>query len=111
MQALSLARLYLDAFFGHEPVDGLENLLADDLDFEGPLFRFSTAKAYLDSLRESPPKDASYQIVSEYEDSDSACLIYRFTKPGIDTLMAQYFQVKDGKISKIRLIFDATAFS
>lgn len=110
MGALDLAKQFMDAFFGGHPCDDMEDLLSVDLDFEGPFFKCTTASDYLKSLNDNPPEDASYELIHQYEDKDTACVFYQFSKPGIDTLMAQYFEVKDGKISKIRLVFDASQF-
>lgn len=111
MTPLELALKYMAAFFGEAPLTSMEALLADDLIFRGPFFEFESAKAYLASLKKDPPIDVKYRILDEYEKKDSACLIYQFSKPGVQTSMAQTFEVSDGKITKITLIFDTKAFT
>jgi hypothetical protein len=98
-------------FYGDTPLESMEAILADDLIFRGPVYEFSSAKDYLESLRANPPIGAKYQIVKVYEDDNSVCFIYLFSKPGIETLMAQTFEVDNGKINKINLIFDTKAFT
>lgn len=98
-------------FYGDEPFASMADLLADDLIFEGPYFQYSNAKDYLESLKADPPTAVKYQLVKVYKDADSACLIYKFSKPGIETVMVQTFDVADGKICKINLIFDTKAFT
>ena len=110
MHPLELAHKYIAAFFGETPLESMAALLADKLIFEGPFYTFNTARDYLVSLQDDPPKDVSYTILNAYEDESSACLIYKFRKPGIEVLMAQYFEVADSKITKIRLIFDTKKF-
>ena len=89
----------------------MTELFADDLVFEGPFYRSSTAKEYMDRLREDPPADVHYVMEKAYADENSACLVYLFSKPGVETRMAQTFEIADGKIGKIKLVFDSNAFT
>lgn len=107
---LKLAESYMKAFFGPAPLEELEILLADELVFEGPFHQSRSAKEYLQALRDSPLDDAHYIIEKAYEDENSACLIYVFSKPGVKTRMVQTFEVADNRICKINLVFDARAF-
>ena len=45
-----------------------------------------------------------------FENENSVCLVYQFSKPGVKTRMIQTFEINDGKISKIKLVFDTKAF-
>ena len=105
---LDLAMAWMDAFFGNDP-NAMRPLLADDLAFEGPQARFDSAEAYLVSLEASPP-EGEYELLEAFENGDTACLIYRFIKPGIDLPMAQVFTARGEKIKVIRLIFDSAPF-
>ena len=107
---IQLAEQYMRCFYGKAPLDDMEPLLANDLVFRGPLFQFSSAKDYLQALKADPPAAASYQMIKIFEIEDSVCLIYLFSKPGIETLMAQTFEIANGKIARIDLIFDTAAF-
>jgi hypothetical protein len=49
-------------------------------------------------------------MISAFEDETSACLVYRFSKPDINTPMAQLFEIDNGKIGKNLLIFDSVPF-
>lgn len=108
---IDLAKGYMNSFFGQAPIDEMESLLADDLIFDGPFHKSATAKEYLNILRENPPKDVHYNLENVYEDENSVCLIYLFSKPGVETRMAQTFEITDGKICKIKLVFDTNAFT
>ncbi len=105
-----LAEKYMDFVFKTGDLEALRDILSDNLSFSGPFYRFDSADDYVDSLRNDPPEDFEYEIIRGYEDSDSACLIYQFSKPGISTLMTQIFWTNDEKISRILLIFDTGAF-
>ncbi len=64
------------------------------------------AKDYIDSLKESLWEPCEYEILQEFEASNSACIIYRFRKGSKSTLMSQAFECSNGRIEKIRLIFN-----
>ena len=107
---MDLALQYIDIVFGKEDIDRLTNLLADQFSFQGPFFKFDSAADYINSLKADPPEGFGYTMISTFEDETSACLVYKFSKPGIDTPMAQLFETDNGKISKILLVFDSAPF-
>ena len=101
----------MEAFYGLAPLKQMEVLLADDLEFDGPFYKSDTAKEYLSTLRENPPVDVHFDLEESFENSTSVCFIYRYSKPGVETRMAQTFKITNGKISRIRLVFDTNAFA
>ena len=111
MKPLQFALKYMDIFYSGKDLERLKDILAEDLSFTGPLSTFSSAEDYINSLIKDPPKGMKYEIIKSYEDKNSACIIYQFNKENISTIMAQLFEVKDEKISKIDLIFDTNAFN
>ena len=111
MTPLELALKYMEIFFSGKDFEELRHLFAEDFTFRGPLYEFNSAKDYVHSLKLDPPREFTYEIISSFEDSSSARLVYRFNKPGVSTLMAQLFEVSDDKISKIVLVFDTGAFT
>ncbi len=110
MKPLELAFKYLEIFFSGENLDELKNLLAEDLSFTGPLFKFSSAEVYVKSLKEDPPKGMKYEIIKTFADDDSVCVIYNMSKGKFVTPMAQYFEMENSKIKKIILIFESKEF-
>ncbi len=111
MKALELALRYLDLFLSWRDLDRLRPLLSDDLIFEGPFHQSDSAVAYIQTLQADPPNDCTYTITRTFEDDSGACIVYQFSKPGVSVPMAQLFETRAGKITKIRLIFDGRAFS
>jgi hypothetical protein len=101
----------MELLFEGGDLDELTRLLAEDLIFSGPFFEFGTATDYIESLKADPPQGFEYDLVRSYEDESSACLVYRFSKPGVSTPMAQFFEVRNGRISRILLVFDTGAFA
>ena len=110
MTPLELAQKYMDYIFKSGDFEGLERLLADDLQFRGPLYNFDTANDYVNSLRADPPLGFDYEIIRTYVDNSSACLVYKFSKPGVTTTMVQTFETDNKKIKSILLVFDTSAF-
>ncbi len=110
MGPLELAQQYMDILFTGKDVGRLGEILAEDCRFVGPFYQFDSARAYIDSLQSGLLSDFGFDIIKAYEDADSACLIYQFSKPGVDIPMAQVFEVTDNRISSILLLFDSAAF-
>lgn len=111
MTPLTLAGRYMKIFFSGKHLEALSEILAEDLNFCGPFYRFDSARDYIESLKSDPPTDCHYKMIREFEDRASACLIYEFHKPGIRIPMAHLFETKNGKIHKMTLVFDTAGFS
>ncbi len=109
-RALEVARRYMEVFYSGRAAEELLPILADDLVFEGPFLRCESADEYVDSLRGDSRAGLSYEMLDEFESGESACLVYRFSKPGVETTMAQVFETRGGRIARIRLVFDTGAF-
>lgn len=97
--------------FSGENLEALNELLADEFTFKGPFYEFDSANAFIQSLQSDPPQDFEYEIIQSFETESCACLVYQFFKPGVSVPMAQVFETRGNKISKILLIFDAREFS
>tara|TARA_Y100001972_G_C7431222_1_gene222011 strand:+ start:69 stop:428 length:360 start_codon:yes stop_codon:yes gene_type:complete len=105
-----LAQEYMRIFFESHDFDRLLEICAPDLQFDGPFFEGNTAREYVDSLRHGPPVDCGYDLLFEFYDATHAHLVYDFIKGQIRTPMSQTFEVDDGLIQKIKLIFDTEPF-
>ena len=110
MRPLELALQYMDIVFRGKNMDALRPLFASDFTFKGPLYEFDTAEGYIQSLASDPLEGFDYQIIRAFEEESSACLVYQFSKPGVSVPMAQLFEIREDKISKILLVFDTGAF-
>lgn len=109
--ATEIAKRYMASFFGHTPLESMAAILAENLIFEGPFHRSVGAKTYLEALSEHPPINVSFEMEKIFENKNTVCFIYQFIKPRVKTRMVQTFEVYDGKISKIILVFDTKAFA
>ncbi len=111
MNPLELANRYMDIVFSTGEFDELHDVFTDTLKFKGPLFQFENPSDYIRSLKHDPPLDFKYEIIQSFENKSSACLVYKFSKPGISTMMTQTFEITGNKISGILLVFDTKAFT
>ncbi len=91
-------------------MDGLYDLCAKDMVFEGPFFQSDTAEAYINSLKADPPLGCSYELHHAFESADAAMVVYTFRKGEIEAKMAQLFEVDEGRIRRILLVFDSGEF-
>jgi hypothetical protein len=108
---LKLAMTYMEILFSGKNLERLRPILADDFLFCGPFYQFDSADAYIKSLQSDPPKKFEYKITGSFGGDSSVCLFFQFKKPGVSIPMAQMFEVKEGKISEILLVFDTDAFT
>lgn len=107
---LALAHRYMEIVFDTGNLDELFDILAADCTFSGPFVQCSTAAEYVAAMKDAPPERFNYALLHQYENGQSACLVYEFFKPGVKTSMAQVFEIGEHRIEAIRLIFDSRAF-
>jgi hypothetical protein len=110
MNHADLALRYLEIFFSGQGFDELLEMFAESLQFEGPFYSFDSAQDYVDSLKSDPPIGCEYKLLNICEDAGFVTVIYEFKKDSIQTSMSQLFEIKNGKITKILLIFDTGKF-
>lgn len=102
---------YMEVFYRSGDFEVLYDIFSNDMKFEGPLIQFDNAEAYINSLKASPPNNCDFEIIEEYFNENSICLIYNFIKSDKQILMAQTFLIEAGLIKSIRLIFNAQAIT
>lgn len=110
MTALDLAKKYMKSFSGVQPLEEMKSVLADDLKFTGSFYIYDTAEEYIESLKECPTVEISYEILKEIGNETSCCIVYKVTTEEKEEIMAQLFQVQDDKITRIRLILEGSKF-
>ena len=88
-------------------IEGLEELLQEDLYFKGPLLKCNTRTDYLDSLRDNPPNSSEFKILSVIESDDEVSIFYEYRKEEGYLTVAQLFRFKSKKIAEIILVFDS----
>ncbi|NTU97717.1 MAG: nuclear transport factor 2 family protein [Chlorobiaceae bacterium] len=86
------------------------SVLADDLDFQGSINRFSTADDFIGTLIRFRRMVTDVTLQESLFEKECAALLYECstdTPAGI-IRFAEFFTVREGKISGITLVYDAT---
>jgi hypothetical protein len=84
--------------------------LADDLDFQGSIDRFHRADEFIGALTMFQKMLRKVDLIQSFFSEGGAALLYdcdTMTPAGV-LRTAEFFTVKNGKITAIRLVFDAT---
>ena len=88
-------------------------LLHDDLSFDGPLDKFDNADAYVAALTGLAQIVESTEEQKVFVDDNDVCVIYNLVTntPAGAALTAEWYHLRDAKISAVRVIFDARPFA
>ena len=92
--------------FAAGDIDGLEPLLAQDLQLAGPYLQVKSRAAYLEALRSEPPEPCGVRVLSVTDNGDTVAVFYEYEKRDRTLTIAQLFRFSGQRISEIRLVFD-----
>ena len=100
------------ATWGAGDFDGLAALLADDFAFRGAIDSADGPEAFIALIRRNARAfdGARFADVRRVVDGDRAVSLYDFELGGVSVPMAEAFEVRDGRIARIDLIFDPARF-
>jgi hypothetical protein len=84
--------------------------LADELDFQGPIDKFTNADEFIKALAGFASMLERVVLLQELYAADEASLLYDCVtaSPAGTIRTAEFFRLQNGKIVQIRLVFDAT---
>jgi ketosteroid isomerase-like protein len=103
-----VVRGYYDAWTGRD-LDRARAYLADDLDFQGTLRRFSGADHFIPALGQFLEILEEVRLLKQVYEGEDAMMLYDcVTGPAGTIRTAEAFTVRDGKIQEIKLVFDPT---
>jgi hypothetical protein len=87
--------------------------MQDDMTFTGPLDTFHTADEYLASRQRLAGIIQRIENKKWFADGDDVCLLYDMVTntPAGTAFIAEWYQVKAGKIGALRVVFDARPFA
>jgi ketosteroid isomerase-like protein len=87
-------------------------ILAEDLDFEGPIAgRRTGAAGFIGGLRRFVEGlQAPIRILQQVGSGDEAAVLYDADLPGGTMRFAEFFVVEDGRIRAIKLLYDAAQY-
>jgi len=88
-------------------------LMQDDMTFQGPLDTFNTADQYLEASKRLASIIQRIDLKKVFVDGDDVCVLYDMVTntPAGTAFIAEWYQVKDGKIAALRAVFDARPFA
>jgi hypothetical protein len=87
-------------------------LMQDDMIFQGPLDTFTTADQFLTVRKELASIIQRIDVKKTFVDGDDVCVLYEMVTntPAGTAFIAEWYQVKEGKITATRAVFDARPF-
>jgi ketosteroid isomerase-like protein len=103
-----VVRGYYDAWTSRD-LGRARGYLADDLEFQGSLRRFSRADDFIPALEQFLQILEDVRLLKELYEGDDAMMLYDCMTGRAGTIRtAEAFTVRDGKIRDIKLVFDPT---
>jgi limonene-1,2-epoxide hydrolase len=75
----------------------------DDFSFAGVLGSRNGAEAYFKDMEKMRFK---YDIKKTFADGDDVCLLYDINMQGTTIFTCGWYQIKDGKIASLKVVFD-----
>ena len=107
--ARSIVESYTNAWMAGR-IDEARGHLADDLQFRGSIDQFDRADDFAAQLAKFVTMLIRVDMLDAFYEDDRAALLYDCVTPTpAGTIRtAEFFRVQEGKITEIRLVFDAT---
>jgi limonene-1,2-epoxide hydrolase len=91
--------------------DRARSLLADDLRFEGPIDTFDRADDYITAIRNLMGMARGMEHQGMIVQGDEVAVFYRLDTPVAVAPVAEWYTIRDGKITQLRAYFDARPFA
>lgn len=90
----------------------MRSVLDDKLDFAGPIDRFDNADAYQQAIRGLSQMKTNVVIRKTFVDGPDVVTWYDLhTRIAAPAPVAEWSHVEDGKITMVRVVFDARPFA
>ena len=86
-------------------------LMADNLRFEGPIDRFDSADDYIKAITGLYGMVKGIEHQATISDGDNVAVFYLLDTPVAKAPVAEWYTVRDGKITHLRAYFDARPFA
>lgn len=87
-------------------------LLHDNLEFRGPFDTFHKADDYLHAIQKLSAIVEGVDILKVFEDRNEVALFCDLKTKTVGTsFVSEWYKINDGKISSVRVVFDARPFA
>lgn len=104
-QNVATARTFVQLFCSGD-VNGLESLLARDLEFAGPLLVCGSRHEYMIALRKDPPRAGECEVLSVTSGPDAVAVFYDYVHSGSAVRIGHLFRFRKGLISEMIVLFN-----
>jgi len=96
----------------YDPDGELRTLLADDLEFEGPISGKRTGAAgFCQGVRGFIANVSAIDVIQEVHGADASAMLYDAQMPGGIVRLAEFFRLDDGRISTLRIHYDPAEYT
>lgn len=107
MTPLDVALAFTKAWTNHD-LEAAAKLVAEDVEFDGPLQQSTGAEPYLKGLASLSQEVKGMKMLAAFGDFNQALLMYDLTTQSYGVLTcSKLITVRDGKIQKDKLTFDS----
>jgi ketosteroid isomerase-like protein len=115
MNALEAVNTYF-AILANKTGEGLAELVTDDVTFEGPFFQATGATEFLQGMKKWIQVPKTYHIHKQFVAGNETCSIYSVdvVSPAGEKIkieMADWIELRDGKVVGDRVYFDPRAWA
>ena len=90
-------------FLNEEDFGSAKELASENLYFDGVLAKRDGKTAYFNDMEKMKMK---YDVVKVFVDGNDVCLLSNVTSGGTSMFTCSWYQLKDGKISSLKVVFD-----
>ena len=100
----------------NEKGKGLENVLASDMTFDGPLMKTFGAEDYINTTKQFLQMHKATRMLKQFENGSDICSIYEMdiaTPAGgtITVELTDWIKVSNGKVAKQKIYYDPREFA
>ena len=93
--------------------EAARKFLKDNMAFKGPIAAYDKPEPYIEDLKRLHNIVKGVEMKKVFVDGDDVCLLYDMVTntPAGTAFICEWYQVQGGKISSIRVVFDARPFA
>ena len=96
----------------YDPAGEFRTLLADDLEFEGPLAGKRTgAEGFCQGVKGFIANVRAINVIQEVHGLRGSAILYDARMPGGTVRFAEFFTISDGRIAALRLHYDGADYT
>jgi ketosteroid isomerase-like protein len=112
MNNVRIIQEYFQRFFsGPARHSEVREYLSEDFVFRGPLMKADTAADYINQITSTGDElEMVARVRQLIGQGDSVAALVEFQGPGGPMTYAQWFELRDGKISRLEVVYDPRPF-